>query len=107
MLIPLDGQCEIVRNDPAGVPQRIGLAGPGKILGEMSMIDGEPRFASCIALEETLFAVLDRDGLSRIIADNPGLGIKILMELVLLLSQRLRTASGKLVLFRADGGDAA
>lgn len=97
MLIPLDGQCEIVRNDPAGVPQRIGLAGPGKILGEMSMIDGEPRFASCIALEDTLFAMIDRDGLSRIIADDPRFGIKILLELVLLLSQRLRATSSKLV----------
>jgi CRP-like cAMP-binding protein len=97
MLILLDGQCEIVRNDPTGVPQRIGLAGPGKTLGEMSMIDGEPRFASCIALEDTCFAVLDRDGLTRIIADDPRLGIKILMELVLLLSQRLRGASAKLV----------
>jgi CRP-like cAMP-binding protein len=107
MAIPLDGQCEIVKNDPTGAPQRIGLAGPGKILGEMSMIDGEPRFASCIALEETLFAVLDRDGLSRIIASDPRLGIKILMELVLLLSQRLRSASGKLVLRQGDGSDVA
>jgi CRP-like cAMP-binding protein len=107
MVIPLDGQCEIVKNDAAGVPRRIGLAGPGKILGEMSMIDGEPRFASCIALADTLFAVLDRDSLSRIIADNPRLGIKLLMELVLLLSQRLRSASGKLVLPQDEGTDAA
>ena len=107
MVFLLDGQCEIVKNDPTGLPQRIGLAGPGKILGEMSMIDGEPRFASCIALEETLFAVLDRDGLSRIIAGDPRLGIKILMELVLLLSQRLRSASGKLVLRQGDGSDVA
>jgi CRP-like cAMP-binding protein len=97
MVLLLYGRCEIVKNDPTGMPQRIGLAGPGKILGEMSMIDGEPRFASCAALEETVFAMLDRDSLSRIIADDPRLGIKLLMELVLLLSQRLRSASGKLV----------
>jgi len=63
----------------------------------MSMIDGEPRFASCIALEDTLFAMIDRDGLSRIMADDPRFGIKILLELVLLLSQRLRATSNKLV----------
>jgi len=97
MVIVLDGQCEIVRNDAGGLPRRLALAGPGKTLGEMSMIDGEPRFASCLALEDTLIAVLDRDSLSRIIAADPRLGIKILMELVLLLSQRLRLASGKLV----------
>jgi CRP-like cAMP-binding protein len=102
MVIPLEGQCEIVKRDPSGVPQRISIAGPGKVLGEMSMIDGEPRFASCIALEDTFFAVLDRDGLSRILADDPRLGIKILIELVQLLSQRLRSASGKLVSLMDD-----
>ena len=97
MLLIVSGQCEIVKRDPMGEPKRIGLAGPGKTLGEMSMIDGQPRFATCIALEETVFAVLDRDQLSRIIADQPRLGIKILMELVLVLSQRLRVTSNKLV----------
>jgi CRP-like cAMP-binding protein len=97
MVIVLDGLCEIVRGNAAGLPQRLALAGPGKTLGEMSMIDGEPRFASCIALEDTLLAVLDRASLTHIIAENPQLGIKILMELVLLLSQRLRAASGKLL----------
>ena len=97
MVIVLDGLCEIVRRDAGGQPRRLALAGPGKTLGEMSMIDGEPRFASCIALKETLFAMIDRDGLSRIMADDPRFGIKILLELVLLLSQRLRTTSSKLV----------
>jgi len=97
MVFLLEGRCEIVKTDPDGVPQRISVAGPGKILGEMSMIDGEPRFASCLALEDTLFAMIDRDGLSRIIADDPRFGIKILLELVLLLSQRLRATSSRLV----------
>lgn len=103
MMILLYGSCEIVKNDASGVPRRIGVAGPGKILGEMSMIDGEPRFSSCITLETTVIAVLDRDDLSRILADNPRLGIKILMELVLILSQRLRAASGTLVGARDSG----
>jgi CRP-like cAMP-binding protein len=97
MMILLRGLCEIVKKDASGVPRRIGLAGPGKTLGEMSMIDGEPRFSSCITLETTVFAVLDRDDLSRIITESPRLGIKILMELVLMLSQRLRAASSKVV----------
>ncbi len=107
MVIVLAGQCEIVRNGAGGLPRRLSLAGPGKTLGEMSMIDGEPRFASCVALEDTLIAVLDRDSLSRIIADDPRLGLKILMELVLLLSQRLRSASIKLVQRLDDAGDEA
>ncbi|MFZ5512899.1 MAG: cyclic nucleotide-binding domain-containing protein [Pseudomonadota bacterium] len=97
MVLIVSGQLEIVKRDASGIPKRIGVAGPGKTLGEMSMVDGEPRFATCIALEDTVFAVLDRDHLSRIIADQPQLGIKLLMELVLLLSQRLRVTTAKLV----------
>ncbi|HEY7241588.1 MAG TPA: cyclic nucleotide-binding protein, partial [Burkholderiales bacterium] len=61
------------------------------------MIDGEPRFATCVAVEPTLVAVLNRENLARIIVEQPLLGAKLLMELVLMLSQRLRATSGKLL----------
>jgi CRP-like cAMP-binding protein len=63
----------------------------------MSMIDGEARFATCSAQEPTLIAVLDRERLARIIVEQPLLGAKILMELVLMLSQRLRATSERLL----------
>jgi CRP-like cAMP-binding protein len=63
----------------------------------MSMIDGEPRFATCIAAAPTVLAVLDRENLARIIVEQPMLGAKILMELVLMLSQRLRSTSARLL----------
>jgi CRP-like cAMP-binding protein len=59
----------------------------------MSMIDGAARFATCLAVEATLVAVLDREALARIIVEQPMLGAKILMELVLILSKRLRATS--------------
>jgi CRP-like cAMP-binding protein len=63
----------------------------------MSMIDGEPRFATCIAVEPCLIAVLDRESLARIIVEQPLLGAKVLMELVLMLSHRLRATSQRLL----------
>jgi CRP-like cAMP-binding protein len=63
----------------------------------MSLIDGEPRFASCVTLEPTCFAVLDRESLTRLVAEEPKIGVKILMELLMLLNQRLRTVSGELM----------
>jgi CRP-like cAMP-binding protein len=63
----------------------------------MSLIDGEPRFASCITLEPALFAVLDRESLTRVVAEEPRIGVKILMELLMLLNQRLRSVSGELM----------
>ena len=97
MLLIIEGSVEIVKLDSSGLPTRIGMAGPGKTLGEMSLIDGEPRFASCVAVVDTLFAVLDREGLSRIIADEPRIGVKLMMELLMLLNQRLRNVSTELV----------
>lgn len=97
MILLLDGSVEIVKRDPRGLPQRLALVGPGKMLGEMSLIDGEPRFASCIPLAPTSFAVLDRAALIRIVSEEPRIGVKLLMELLILLNQRLRTVSNELM----------
>jgi CRP-like cAMP-binding protein len=97
MILVLDGSVEIIKRDPRGLPQRLALAGPGKTLGEMSLIDGEPRFATCITLAPTNFAVLDRTALIRIVSEEPRVGVKILMELLMLLNQRLRSVSGELM----------
>jgi CRP-like cAMP-binding protein len=72
-------------------------AGAGMTVGEMSMIDGEPRFASCIATELTTIAVLTRDAMVRLILEDPALGTKVLIKLVTLLSQRLRQTSSTLL----------
>ena len=97
MLLLLDGSVEIVKKDVRGLPQIMGSAGPGKTLGEMSLIDGAPRFASCVALDIVEFAVLDRESLSRIISEEPRIGVKLMMELLMLLNQRLRSVSAQLL----------
>lgn len=97
MLLLIAGQVEIVKRDMAGTPKHMDTVGPGKALGEMSMIDGAPRSASCVAMDDALFAVLERGDLTRILADDPRLGIKLLIELVQMLSKRLREVSSRLV----------
>jgi CRP/FNR family cyclic AMP-dependent transcriptional regulator len=97
MLLILDGSVEIIKKDPRGMPQRIATAGPGKTLGEMSLIDGEPRFSSCVTLGTVDFAVLDRESLSLLIAEQPRIGVKLMMELLMLLNQRLRHVSAQLM----------
>ena len=97
MLIVVEGRVEVRKQDRWNTPQLIAAIEPGRVLGEMSMIDGEPRFATCVAVQPTLVAVLDRASLARIIVEQPLLGAKILMELVLMLSQRLRATSSRLL----------
>ena len=102
MLMLIEGKVEVHKRDRWKTSQLIAVVEPGKTLGEMSMIDGEPRFATCIAAEPTVFAVLDRENLARIIVEQPMLGAKILMELVLMLSQRLRSTSARLLQLMDD-----
>src|SRR5204863_4580343 len=97
MLMMIEGKVEVLKRDRWNTPQLIAVVEAGKTLGEMSMIDGEARFATCIASEATIVAVLTRENLARIIVEQPMLGAKILMELVLLLSQRLRSTGTRLL----------
>jgi CRP-like cAMP-binding protein len=99
MMMLIEGRIEVFKQDRWNAPRIIAVIEPGKTVGEMSMIDGEPRFATCVSAESCVIAVLTRESLARIILEQPILGAKILMELVLMLSQRLRQTSSRLVNF--------
>jgi len=76
---------------------RLAVLKEGAVLGEMSMLDGEPRYASCWALSEVEAAVLSRAAVSRLISAHPAVGAKLLVKLTQLLAQRLRNTSNQLV----------
>jgi len=97
MLLIVEGYVDILKKGVRHEQQHMTTVGPGMTLGEMSMIDGEPRFATCIATEQTMFAVLHRDDMAKIILDHPSLGSKILVKLVSMLSSRLRQTSARLL----------
>jgi CRP/FNR family transcriptional regulator, cyclic AMP receptor protein len=97
MVLLLNGMVDVLRRNRYNFPSRIAVAHSGHALGEMSMFDGEPRFASCVTLESCRVAVLTRDALMLVLQDQPKLGNKILLKLVQLLSERLRQTSAKLV----------
>jgi len=103
MLLIVEGAVDIFKRGLRDEQQHMTSVGPGMTLGEMSMIDGEPRFATCIATERTVFAVLHRDNMAKIILDHPSLGSKILVKLVSMLSARLRQTSSRLLQFMERG----
>jgi CRP/FNR family transcriptional regulator, cyclic AMP receptor protein len=97
MMLLMQGMVDVLRRNRYNFPSRIAVAHAGHALGEMSMFDGEPRFASCVTLEPSRIAVLTRDAMLLVLHDEPRLGSKILLKLVQLLSDRLRQTSAKLV----------
>lgn len=97
MLLIVRGEVDILKRGYQREQQHMTTVGAGTTIGEMSMIDGEPRFASCAALKKTVFGILTRDNMVKIILEKPSLGAKILIKLVTMLAQRLRQTSAKLL----------
>jgi selenocysteine lyase/cysteine desulfurase len=48
---------------------RLATVGPGRLLGELSLVDGGPRTATCTAVEPTLVLELDRDVVAGLMDD--------------------------------------
>lgn len=79
--------------------QTVNVLGPGHLMGEMSLMDGAARSATCTASTEVHCAVLNRDALEALIAEEPATAAKLLSAVALRLSRRLREADGKLQLY--------
>ena len=69
----------------------------GAAVGEMSMLDNEPRYASCTAIEAVEAGVLGRHEIALLIRDHPAVGAKLLVKITQLMAQRLRNTSNHLV----------
>ena len=87
---------EADKEEPGDIT-RLAVLKEGAVIGEMSMLDGEPRYASCWALSDVEAAVLTRAAVGRLISVHPAVGAKLLVKLTQLLAQRLRNTSSQLV----------
>lgn len=97
MCLLTNGDVDVLKEDHSGKPQHIASVVRGKTIGEMSIIDGEPRSATCVARSDSVLLVLTKENYARIIKERPGLAVSILTKLAKLMSQRLRGMSGQLV----------
>ena len=98
MLLLLEGTVDVVkRSEQTGESSRLAVVKEGATIGEMSMLDSAPRYASCIAIEDVRAGVLTRATIADLIHAHPAIGAKILVKLTQLLAQRLRNTSNRLV----------
>ncbi|MES2402412.1 MAG: Crp/Fnr family transcriptional regulator [Pseudomonadota bacterium] len=82
---------------PEIVNSRVAVIQRGAAVGEMSMLDNEPRYSSCTAIEAVEAGVLGRHEIALLIRDHPGVGAKLLVKITQLMAQRLRNTSNQLV----------
>lgn len=94
LLVILTGSVDVLKLSAGGESVRIAKLGPGQTLGEMSLVDGQPRFATCIADEPVDFALITRPALNEILMVHPRLGNKMLLILLNIFTERLRHSIG-------------
>lgn len=75
------------------------VMGPGSLIGELSLLDGGPRSASCVATTDLQVAILTRDGLMRLLAEHPAVGARLLLAMAQRMAGHLRDLTRKLQLF--------
>lgn len=90
LLLILSGRVGVRKYDVLGRLSSIATVGPGDILGEMSLVDGEHRFATCVTTEPVRFAAMTRMGFTEITALHPRLANKFLFMLLQIMVGRLR-----------------
>jgi CRP/FNR family transcriptional regulator, cyclic AMP receptor protein len=100
MLLVLDGEVTIEtivvsRTQPITVT----VLGPGSLIGEMGLLDGAPRSASCTAITDLRCAILARDALNQLLDDEPRTAAKLMMAISLRIAQRMREGQDKLKLY--------
>lgn len=91
------GLVNIEKTDSERRRKVIATVGPGRTLGEMSLVDGEPASASAVAATDVTVLMLMRSSFEEMIHKPPHLGVKLLQKIARLLSQRLRQTSGALI----------
>ena len=85
----LSGLVAVRRKEPeSGIEFHLSELGPGQMFGEMALFTRKARNATVIALEPTTCAVLEYEGLRRVIEEHPSVSL----GLVAILADRLEVA---------------
>ncbi|MCJ0765391.1 cyclic nucleotide-binding domain-containing protein [Variovorax terrae] len=97
MLLLLSGTVDVTKRSPGGEVSRLAVIRQGTSFGEMSMLDGELRYATCVAIDEVEAGVIGRHAIAWLIREHPAVGAKLLVKITQLMAQRLRNTSNQLI----------
>jgi CRP/FNR family cyclic AMP-dependent transcriptional regulator len=97
LVLIVKGQVHVVKFNSQREPKRIATLGPGKTIGEMTLIDGEPRSASAITATDVTLMVMTVDHFNRLVNEWPGVAVILVLKIAKLMSQYLRQTSGRLI----------
>ena len=90
MYIIEEGSVDIIQKTRDGGEILLAHLEAGEFFGELAMLDGYPRSASAIATQESEIIGFCWPEMHQLIQNDPGLGIKVLLELARTTGMRLR-----------------
>lgn len=100
MVLVLGGEITVEKLQASrNAPVTLSVLGPGSLIGEMSLVDGEARSASCTASTDVTCAVLTREALEALIAEQPATAAKLMTAIASRLAERLRESGQKLQVY--------
>ena len=94
MFIVRAGRVASMAVDRDGNERQLYEFGPGRFFGEMSIIENEPRSATCVVLEETELLVLEGLDFYRLVWEHPMIGSRMLASMARVMAGWLDEASG-------------
>jgi CRP/FNR family transcriptional regulator, cyclic AMP receptor protein len=97
LVLIVKGQVHVMKFDSQHKPKRITTLGAGKTIGEMTLIDGEPRSASAVTATDVTLMVMTVDHFNRLVNEWPGVAVILVLKIAKLMSQYLRQTSGRLI----------
>jgi CRP-like cAMP-binding protein len=90
MVIVLSGSLEVFKVGRNGGEARIAVLGPGDIVGEMSLVDIQPRSAAVRAIEFSSYAALSHADIAAVYREDPQSYTLLLLNIAREISLRLR-----------------
>ena len=97
LAIVMDGALDIHKHDLAEADRIVARVGRGKMVGEMSLLDGAARSATAVAAVETVLLVLGKREFQSLGEEHPALGLDLTLAIALTIAQLLRQTTGALV----------
>ena len=89
------GVVSVRKTDGHGALAEIATLRNGRAFGEMAVLDGERRSATCVAASECQLLTLGKDSLDKMLNDAPRIAARIIRALAVTLSRRLRMQDGQ------------
>ena len=96
LYVIISGCVEIIKETKNNGKMILATIGANDIVGEMSLIDSEPRSATGRTSEDSVLLVINKQSFNEILKSDPRIAAKVLMGLLKVISRRLRTTDKKI-----------